>query len=327
MISGPKPSGRICRDGNRYPFLRTYRTRIKEGIIESPFFLKNLIRQSMNASLLLRGGAYLSLMSVGFASRIVQALWMNTADFLLLLSDALPNNPPIADAAVTLAAAKAAAEAGEWRIREAAQQALRVVIEKRPDLADAALAAAKSAVMDTHDSVREAARLALEVIVRKRPDLADTALTTAVAKAAAANGHWDVRQAAQQTLGLILDKNPELAEAALAVTRATVIKGNEGDDETREAAYQTLEMIVKKRPDLADGVLTMTVAKVAVAELEWYVRKAALQALGTILDKRPDLAEAALAAVKAAAARETAGAGKATQQILDIILINRPDLR
>lgn len=272
--------------------------------------------------LLLHGGVQLSLISVGFAAKIVQALWADTEEFLHIITKALPNNPHNTDAALTLAIAKAATQEEDPALRIAGQQSIKVVVEKRPELADSALEAAKQGVLDKHDGVRDAARQALEIIVKKRPELTDATLAKVVATAASSQGVWDTRNAAQQTLGLILDKNPELADAALAVTKAAAM---EGQEDIREAAQQTLEMIVKKRPELADDSLTEVVAQAAVAEEEWYIRKAALQTLGIILGKRPDLGAAALAVVKKLHGKGIYGA-KALQQALTLIAEKCPDL-
>jgi hypothetical protein len=273
-------------------------------------------------SLLLQGGMQLSLISVGFAAKIVPVLWAEPREFVAAMIGALPTQPHPADAALTLAVAKAAASGEDWQLREVAQQAIQRVVERRPELAPEALGVAREAVTDPRDEVRDAARRALEAIIKKRPDLADTSMAKAVAKAAASHGQWDTRKAAQQTLGLIIDKNPELAEPVLAVTKTAAV---EGQDDIREAAQQTLELIVRKRPELADDSLVQVVVKAAATEEEWYVRKAANLALGTILDKRPDLGKAALDATQALIAQAT-GNLRAVQQLLGVIQAKHPDL-
>ncbi|BBL76275.1 hypothetical protein [Methylomagnum ishizawai] len=274
-------------------------------------------------SLLLQGGMQLSLISVTFAAKIVQVLWVKPAEFVDTLADCLPNPPHSADAALTLAVAKAAAAVDDWEVRKAAQRAIQIVVQKRPALADGVLDTAKAAVMDKHGEVREAARIALETIIKQRPDLADSGMAKAVARVAATHGQWDTRKAAQQTLGLILDKNPELAETVLAVTKTAA---QEGQDEIREAAQQTLELIVKKRPELADDSLALVAAQAAGQENEWYIRKAALQTLATILDKRPDLAGVVLGTARKLE-KEGSGHARAVQQMLELIFAKRPDLQ
>ena len=56
--------------------------------------------------------------------------------FLGVLAAALPNNPQLADTALTVT--KTAATDQEWQVRKAAQQTLGVIVAKRPELADTA---------------------------------------------------------------------------------------------------------------------------------------------------------------------------------------------
>ena len=102
--------------------------------------------------------------------------------------------------------------------------ALKTALRKRLDLADAALttSVAKTAATDDNSNVREAAQQTLGVIVEKRPDLADAALS--VAKTAATDGDSVVREAALRTLGMIVEKRPELADAALSVAKTAAPK-------------------------------------------------------------------------------------------------------
>ena len=58
------------------------------------------------------------------------------------------------------------------------------------------------------------------MIVEKRPELADAALTTSIAKTATTDPKEYVRYPAQQTLGVIVEKRPELADAALSVAKS-----------------------------------------------------------------------------------------------------------
>ena len=66
-------------------------------------------------------------------------------EFFNALKTALRKRLDLADAALTTSVAKTAATDGAWTVREAAQQTLGVIVEKRPELADAALSVAKTA--------------------------------------------------------------------------------------------------------------------------------------------------------------------------------------